>query len=519
MRFQWVKKIAIVPVFSALALLVSFNYPVFWWLGFLAIAPFIGWIYQAENAKKVFIGGLVFGLIFMGGVISWFWNAYPLNWVGINSASAAIALIFFIWSLSSAVFAVFIALWAAVFWKYKRNTVADLFIAPFLWVIFEYARSFAFSIFWAGPGALYGAHWSMGFLGYILTANTALLQLAGFGGIYFLSFVVILSNILIYGVWRLGRNGFFSLLKNKIIFVFAILFIAAILSGLNYLSVKSASPRERMVAALVTTNVPATFGVSFEGRGAKLEQLYGLLDKERNGLQNTDLLVFPEHSGFIGALGSPSLLFLKMFLGEDEKLVIDSLPAKSTNQEGVYSRMVYLNTEKPNEAVNNYYDKLFLMPHGEYLPWLTEIAARAVGYSKWAQDFTRNRGFSGGSGISSLGEFRGIKVGALFCSETISPLLYRELTSKGAEVLVSVSSYAVFHGSPLHFRQILAMAKVRAVENNRYYLQASNFAPSYMLDNHGRLLKSSVRGQDAIIYGEVGVITKKSFYNVLLDLF
>ncbi|MEK7647228.1 MAG: apolipoprotein N-acyltransferase [Patescibacteria group bacterium] len=513
------KKIEITPIISALALLLSFNYPVFWSVGLFALVPFLVWIYKAENWKKVFIWGLVFGFIFMGGVISWFWSAYPLDWAGIDSAFAAISPIFFIWSLSATVFALFIALWAVAFWRLKRNSAADLFIAAFLWIIFEYARSWAFSIFWAGSGALIGAHWSLGFLGYILANNAALLQLAGMGGVYLLSFVVVLLNILVYGVWHLWHKGFFSLLKNKIIAVFALLLIVIVISGVNYFLLNSAGSEERITAALLTTNVPAVFGSSLEERGVKIEQLYEFLDRESSGLKNVDLLVFPESSGFINAVsGLTGSLFLKMLLGEDEKLVIDSSPVKVVDKEDIYSRMYYLNTKKSGETFNDYYDKLFLMPYGEYIPYFAEIFARVVGYSEWVQDFIRIRGFSGGDAVS-LGEFRGIKIGALFCSETISPALYRELASKGAEVLVSVSSYAVFHGSPLHFQQLLAMAKVRAVENNRYFLQASNFAPSFVIDNHGRLLQSSVRGQDSVLYGNIEVISQKSFYNALLDLF
>lgn len=519
MSFSWVKKIKIAPVFSALALLLGFNYPFFWWLGLFALVPFIGWVYRVENAKKVFGWGFILGLIFMGGVIGWFWSAYPLNWAGIDSAFAAITLIFFIWSLSAAVFAVFIAFWAVAFWKVKRNAWPDLFIAPLLWVIFEYTRSFAFSIFWAGPGALYGAHWSFGFLGYILAENNALLRLAGVGGVYFLSFIAVLINMAVYGIWRLGHKGFFALPKNRIISVSIFLIVVMVVVDFRYVPLNVAGPGKHITAALVATNTSAAFGLSSEERGARSERLYEVLDKERKSLRNVDMLVFSESAGFINTIsGLTGSLFWRMLLGDDEKLVIDSSPVKMTNQEGVYSRMFYTNTQKSGEEFNNYYDKMFLMPHGEYLPYLTEVVARVLGFSEWVRDFTRIRGFSGGDAVS-VGEFRGNKVGALFCSEIISPLLYRELSGKGAEVLVNAASSAVFHGSPLLWRQTLAMAKVRAVENNRYFLRASNFDPSFIIDNHGRVLQSSVRGQDAIIYGDIELISKKSFYNTLLDLF
>ncbi len=519
MLFSWIKTIQIAPVFSALMLMLSFNYPFFWWLGLFALVPFIGWIYRVEDAKKVFGWGFIFGLIFMGGVIGWFWSAYPLNWAGIDSAFAAIALIFFIWSLSAAVFAVFIAFWAAVFWRLKRNSAADLFIAPFLWIIFEYARSFVFAIFWAGPGALIGAHWSFGFLGYILAGNDALLRLAGVGGIYFLSFIAVLINMSVWWIWRLWHKGFFALQKNRVVSMSVFLIIVMAVVGFSYVPLNAAGSGKRIVAALITTNTSAAFGLSSGERGARSERLYELLDRDRDSLQNADLLVFPESSGFINAIsGLTGPLFWKMFLGSGEKVVIDSSPVKIIDKEGAYSRMFYINTKKSGEEFNNYYDKMFLMPHGEYLPYLTEAFARVLGFSQWVRDFTRIRGFSGGSDVS-LGEFRGNKVGALFCSDIISPLLYRELSEKGAEVLVNAASSAVFHGSPLLFRQTLAMAKVRAVENNRYFLRASNFDPSFIVDNHGRVLQSSVRGQDAIIYGDIELISHKSFYNALLDLF
>ena len=82
----------------------------------------------------------------------------------------------------------------------------------------------------------------------------------------------------------------------------------------------------------------------------------------------------------------------------------------------------------------------------------------------------------------------GVKIGVLFCNESLSPTLYRSLTKNGAEILVNTASHLWFNRSRIVFSQMKHANAVRAVENGRWLVQANNTVPALVLDEYGRVV-------------------------------
>ena len=57
------------------------------------------------------------------------------------------------------------------------------------------------------------------------------------------------------------------------------------------------------------------------------------------------------------------------------------------------------------------------------------------------------------------------------------------------------------------------MAKVRAVENNRYLVRSANFDPAFAIDNTGRIIAEAPWDTAGVIYTTVHPIKKQSLYN------
>lgn len=91
------------------------------------------------------------------------------------------------------------------------------------------------------------------------------------------------------------------------------------------------------------------------------------------------------------------------------------------------------------------------------------------------------------------------------------------MTKKGAEFLVVVSSDAPFHGAKALLAQNLAMSKLRAIENRRYFAQATNMGYSFLLDTAGNLITKPSKLGNKIIFSDIQLLKDETIYNKLGD--
>lgn len=136
------------------------------------------------------------------------------------------------------------------------------------------------------------------------------------------------------------------------------------------------------------------------------------------------------------------------------------------------------------------YEKEHLVPFGEYppswinLPFLDFFLAQAGDFTPGVRTQPLNA--------------NGIALGVLICYETIFPELSRKRVREGAEVLVNISNDAWF-GRTAAPEQHLQLTAMRAVEQGRYLLRATNTGISSVVDPQGRILfRSSLFVAEAI---------------------
>ena len=122
------------------------------------------------------------------------------------------------------------------------------------------------------------------------------------------------------------------------------------------------------------------------------------------------------------------------------------------------------------------YDKINLVPFGEFIPplfgWVNKI-------TKEIGDFVPGDRVV----IFPVGEH---KLGAFICYESAFPDLVRQFTRSGAEVLVNLSNDGYFGNSAAH-AQHLEIVRMRAAENRRWILRATNDGISAAIDPRGRV--------------------------------
>ncbi len=132
------------------------------------------------------------------------------------------------------------------------------------------------------------------------------------------------------------------------------------------------------------------------------------------------------------------------------------------------------------------YQKRFVMPWGEYTPYLTEWASRLFGF-RW-KDTVYQLAPGQGDGVYATGVG---KVSVMTCSEILSPMLARRSGRAGANILIFSSSEAILRGSRKLQAQNLAMGQMIAAMLRTPIIYAANGGRSFALDRRGDIVWQS----------------------------
>jgi apolipoprotein N-acyltransferase len=122
------------------------------------------------------------------------------------------------------------------------------------------------------------------------------------------------------------------------------------------------------------------------------------------------------------------------------------------------------------------YDKMFLVPFGEFVPPLFGFVNRIT---KEAGDFAP------GTKVV-VSEVHGQRLGAFICYESAFPHLVRRFAAAGATVLLNLTNDGYFGRSAARL-QHLNLARMRAVENRRWLLRPTNDGYTVSIDPAGRI--------------------------------
>jgi len=124
------------------------------------------------------------------------------------------------------------------------------------------------------------------------------------------------------------------------------------------------------------------------------------------------------------------------------------------------------------------YDKINLVPFGEFIPPMFG----------WVNRITKEIGdFVPGERVVVF-PLDGHQLGAFICYESAFPDLVRQFVRGGAEVLVNLSNDGYFGHSAAH-QQHLEIVRMRAAENRRWILRATNDGITAAIDPAGRVVE------------------------------
>ena len=483
---------------SGLLLALSFPHADLGPLALLAFVPLLAALGAAERGVGAgFRLGLLCGVVFFAALLYWI----PVVMVTYGGLSWALAIAAF--SPLVLYLALYTALFGALVAAARRQVgPTALVAAPVLWTGLELIRG----------RALTGFPW--GLLGYTQHRNLGLLQAAAVGGIYAVSFLVMACNaglaLLIVGKGSpAARRAGAALL----------LAVAAAQAG-GTLALPRRPVDESAGAvpvAAIQGNVPQ--GVKWEpGSGPRI--LADLVRLTRQAAAaGARLVVWPESaspyaftrprpaaSPAEGPAVEPDAAYLGTVTGLARELGI-AIIAGSVDYRLERQALVAYNSAfaiAPDGTLGPSYDKVHLVPFGEYVPLrgLLFFVDRMV------------RGaiadFAPGARLDPLPTPLG-PAATFICYEAILPEVVRSIARRGAVFLVNLTNDG-WYGRSAAPSQHLAMAVARAVENRRFMVRAANTGVSAVIDPYGRVLARTRLEEQAVLIAAVAPRRDATFY-------
>jgi len=470
-------------------------------LGFFAWFGLIPLFLALKNSKRGFLVGYAVGLVYFLIVFRWYWYFYPLDSLGINSRLLSVIILFFVYAIVSAAMALFWGLFGYFFSKIKKQKM-EFFAAPALFVLFEFVRSFGFGIVMAGQGTLYGPHWTMGNIAYGLANNFLILKISSFIGVYGILFLIVFANFLL-----------FSLVRGQFKFKFHFIALIIILISLSYLyRPPIAGDQQKINYTIIQTNEAAKIDPTSKEELDAFKKQLALLNQIATKSPDSVLIVFPEGSDFFKSISNflttsqSQTYFGNLF--KNSRLVISGVKIIDTDRKAK-SRVIALDTK---EGIIGYYDKRLLTPGGEFLPYPIEFIVNKISKNTVGQ-FGRYREFGIGNKSTSKINFQNkFSISPLVCSELLSPDLTRKTIGDG-NIIVGMSSTAIYHGADSAIQELLAIARFRAAENAKPLILAANMGRSYAIDDNGKIQNLAKNEDPQILTGSVAFSQEKSWYN------
>lgn len=470
-----------------------FNFSFLAWVGFL---PLFFVISRISTKKALFFSYLA-GLAFFMVSISWLIQVTLVGWLIL---CCYLALYFAFFGFLSSFY---IQPEAG-----NKSAYLSLLIVPAIFVALEFLRSHF----------LTGFGWNN--LGYSQFKNLALIQIADFSSVYGVSFFIIEVNLL---TWLLLVKLFAQPERQKVrgaLFLLFILFLAFLVNfGYAWQRLKELKSisKDGLKVAIIQPNIAQSLKWAPVARNYIFEQLWRLTYAAAR--ESPDMLIWPE-SAVPDYFQEDSLEYEPVFrLSQELKTYILTGVVRVDQEDNFFNSSLLISKQG---KVANFYDKLHLVPYGEFIPFrkVMPFIGTVVGIG----DFTAGKDYT----IFHLEEKDKVNPAAfavLICFEDAFPYLSRQFVKRGASFLVNLTNDAWF-GNSGQPEQHLSQSVFRAIENRVNLVRCTNSGVSGLIDRRGGIVKL-IRDSKGRITFVRGLTTffidtnryKPTFYNRFGDAF
>jgi apolipoprotein N-acyltransferase len=432
--------------------------PLYWLpLAVLGIVAFV-WLWQtAPGPKSALLRGWAWGTGHFAVGSYWIVEAFfvppaDFAWLGVPIVAGLALLLGFYPGLAAGATRWLVERWPVLGGRYRR-----LILLAIAWTVTEWLRGHLFT----------GYAWNP--LGHVWAFAAPLLQSAALFGVYGLGTLTFLVLAAPTAGWRAAIAAL----------------VALAVAGFTGQSVMEAGTDDGPWLRIVQPNVAQAEKYRPENRARLLAELVEM--SRRPGFDRLAMVVWPETAlPFVIEPGSPALAIMARAVPPGGYLLAGAAYSKTRPEDGVWNSLLAIDG---TGAIVASYDKVHLVPLGEYIPLHKQLAP--------VSGFIGRGSFEEGESRVTISLPALAPFSPVICYEVIFPAA---VTGPGARPrwLLNVTNDAWFGVSTGPY-QHLASARLRAVEEGLPMIRAANTGVSAVIDAYGRILASIDMQQQGII--------------------
>lgn len=499
-------------IFSGLLLGLTIVFPEVGLLAYIALIPasiaMLRRLGGGLGLRRAYLYGFAFFMSLDLVCFHWILYFYPLDFVGLNDYES-LAVILLGWiglSILQSVFSAFVFVLIALF---SRTSICKR--APYLMPIYVAAlfcvNEWTQTLTWAG------VPWAR--IGISQTEMPALMQSASLFGSYFLTFIVVLFNLLIAGA--IVSKG----LRRSLLCGAICLFVCNLAFGtVVCLLPESTSEEEGFTIAAVQGNLPSQTDDLSVGETIELYAELTLRATE----DGAELVFWPEN-----VVGTTLDRPIKTEDGSYKKLnvVLKDL-AIEPGASLVVGHFVRLDDETIQNSVSvfgldgtileNVYSKMRPVPFGEYLP-MKELITTVLPVLSEINSFGSDT-LPGESSTAFECALKDgvVSVSTLICFDSIYDELGLGSSRAGAEILAIPSNDSWFYDSralDMHHAQNI----LRAVEQGKYTISIGNTGITSVVNGRGEVVSELDTFTRDYLVARVYPTSARTLYSYIGNLF
>lgn len=427
------------------------------------------WCWQRETAKQAFWSGWCFGFGLYGVGASWvFVSMYDYSATPLPLAILLTVLFVLIMGFVT----------AAQGFLYRRLGLYrwPLLGFPALWIGVEWLKTWLFT----------GFPWL--YVGYAFS-DTPLTGFAPITGIFGLSALLCIGSVLLHELFKHFSQERST--KNRWLLASLLYFIAVPLIGwqLQTIAWTHLKSQEPIRVSIIQGNIPQEIKWDIDYRDAILN-----LYRERSEQSPpSDLIIWPEAA--IPAFEHEVHDFLKQ-LDRDMRARKTTLIFGSAVMDGANTdELVFYNSIRALGLGYGLYHKQRLVPFGEFIPFENQIRGLTAFFDLPMSSFSRGKADQNPlvAGVYTIAPS--------ICYEILFPDLTAQL-SRNTDVLLTISNDGWF-GHSIGPAQHFEMARMRAIETQRYLIRGTNNGISALIDPHGQVTHIAPSFVETTLSGEV----------------
>ena len=448
---------------SVVLITIPFYFSNLFFLSLFAFIPILI-IINKSDIKKSFLSGWLFGFLYIS--ISSYWLFYPLN----NFSGLNIIFVIILLFILFALIGLFYGLWA-----YFLKTIGVGAVRVALsWTAIEFLRYKILSFF------------PVAYLGYTQSSFKTLLQWADIGGVFLISFFVLLINGYIF---KLINNR-----DKKFLIPILIIFIIIGSYGIYKINFNNIDKTdEKLSIGIVQTNIKQ----SEKWKSANIAKNIDTIFSSASNLKEAKLIITPE----------TSLTFDIIRNEYYRNQVIEKMKD--------YNNYFQLGAQAIKDDPDYRYNSSFLIsPEGEIIDRYNKnrlvVFGEKIPFNKLVNSLTNKRWQSLAAGEeSNLFKLKNKKWKNIICSEVFYPLINDNL--KEYDFIVNQSNEAWFKNGLQ--KQMWAAAIFRAVESRKTIIKSGNRAISGVVMPSGKIKEMKALDNVQKIKSRIELNRNNTFYS------